>query len=455
MADRSTPPGKRPATPSGKHPATLDRSQLHPAVSDPALRSMNFLNEIMGRFPDAVSFAPGAPHPRFFADLDVPRHLDSFLDHLVRTRGLSRDEAQLELYQYGPTAGLINDLVADMLRTDMGIATTPEAVVITVGCQEAMFITLRALRATAEDVLLVTEPGYAGIVGAARLADMEICPVPESPDGWDVAELRAACRALRAAGKTPRAAYCVPDFANPSGAAMDLTARAALLEAADEEDLLILEDSVYGFTASPEKAPAPLKAMDRSGRVIHMGTFTKVCLPGVRVGYVVADQLVHGAPGGGSSLLAAELTAIKSMVTVNTPAISQAVIGGLLVESGGSLAERSAALSAFYSGNRRRLLEALEQHFPASARAEHGVRWLAPAGGFFVVLTVPFPVDDTLLEVSARKYGVLWTPMNHFFAGAEGGTHQMRLSFSYLDPDRIDEGVARLADFVRRQAVGV
>ncbi|SDN96001.1 aminotransferase-like domain-containing protein [Actinacidiphila guanduensis] len=433
-----------PATGS---PVVLDRAELHAAVGDPVLTSMNFLNEVMGRFPGAISFAPGAPHDSFLADVDAGRHIATYLDHLRRTAGLPEGEPERRLYRYGAAAGQINALVARQLRLDEGIMAAPEAVVVTVGCQEAMFITLRALHAGPDDVLIVPEPCYVGVMGAAKLLGITVRTVDQSEGTLDLDRLAALCAEIRAGGGRPRSFYLVPDFANPSGARMDLPARKALLALAEEQDLLLLEDNPYGFTAAPGSELPTLKLLDRSARVVYLGTYAKVCMPGARVGFVVADQQVRDADGG-TRLLADELTAIKSMVTVNTSPISQAVIGGILVENGGSLREPAARKAAFYQHNLAVLRRALERHFPRSLRRRAGIDWHAPDGGFFLMMDVPFDADEDLLEVSAREFGVLWTPMRHFFAGP-GGTHRLRLSSSYLDPTQIEEGTTRLAAFIQ------
>ncbi|MEZ0070322.1 (S)-3,5-dihydroxyphenylglycine transaminase [Streptacidiphilus sp. MAP12-20] len=431
----------------GARHVELDRDQLHGALADPVLTSMNFLNEVMGRFPEAISFAPGAPHTSFYDEIDVARHTKSFLQHLRRSRGLGADQARDQLYQYGPAAGQINDLVAEQLRVDEGIVVPPESVVVTVGCQEGMFITLRALHAGPRDVLIVADPCYVGIVGAAKLLGIEVRTVDQSDGRLDPEELREVCAQIRAEGKRPRTFYLVPDFANPTGSRIDLATRKRLLSLADEEDLLVLEDNPYGFTAAPGSELPTMKLLDQRQRVIYLGTYAKVCMPGARVGFVVADQRVTRA-GGRTGLLAAELTSVKSMITVNTSPISQAVIGGIIVEEGGSLKRLIREKAAFYQRNLQALLNALERHFPAPARRRVGIDWLTPEGGFFLVMNVPFAVDDALLEISARDFGVLWTPMAHFYAGA-GGERQLRLSFSYLDEARIEEGVSRLAAFLR------
>ncbi|MFJ5548002.1 PLP-dependent aminotransferase family protein [Streptomyces sp. NPDC093225] len=425
----------------------LDRRELHASVSDPVMESVTLLTDVMSQYPDAVSFAPGAPHESFFEGVDVARHIESYVAYLCRERGMSPARARRRILQYGSTPGLINELVAGVLRADEGIDVPPEAVVVTVGCQEAIFIALRALHATPDDVLLVADPCYVGAVGAARLLGLDIRPVEQRPDGSVLPDLLRVCREVRAEGKRPRALYLVPDFSNPSGSRMGLPDRHALLAAAAEEDLLVLEDNPYGFTAAPDTKLPTLKALDRGGRVVHLGTFAKVCIPGVRVGYAVADQTVRG-PDGRTRLLAAELAAVKSMVTVNTSPVGQAVIGGMLVEAGGTLRAMVEEKSAFYRRNLRLLLDALEAAFPEELRARTGIRWEAPEGGFFLVMTLPFEVDDAVLEESARDFGVLWTPMSHFFVGGKGGARQIRLSLSYLDDDEIEEGVRRLAAFV-------
>ncbi|WP_256640961.1 aminotransferase-like domain-containing protein [Streptomyces murinus] len=425
----------------------LDRSSLHPAVGDPVLGSMNFLNEVMSRFPQAVSFAPGAPFAGFFEGVSVNRYLDRYVRYLCEERGLTARQAQQLLLQYGATAGHINRLVADALRSDEGIDAPAEAVVVTVGCQEAMFVTLRALCARREDVLLVVDPCYAGIAGAARLLDVEIRTVPQGEGGFDLDELRRVHRAARAEGRNPRAFYVVPDFANPSGDRMGPQARRELLSLAEELDLLILEDNPYGFTADPDTALPTLKSMDERRRVVYLGTFAKVYVPGARVGFVVADQRVRDEDGR-RHYLASDLTAIKSMITVNTSPISQAVVGGMILESGGTLAVVAREKGAFYRRNLAHLLDALERRFPPELRERAGLSWNSPQGGFFVVMTMPFETDEKLLEYSAREFGVLWTPMRHFYLGGSGGTHQLRLSCSYLVPEQIEDGVERLARLV-------
>jgi (S)-3,5-dihydroxyphenylglycine transaminase len=153
---------------------------------------------------------------------------------------------------------------------------------------------------------------------------------------------------------------------------------------------------------------------------------------------------------GARSLFADELSKIKSMLTVNTSPIAQAVVGGKLLENGCSLLAANERERAVYAHNMRLMVEGLAARFPDP---ELGVRFNVPAGGFFVVVTVPFPVDDSLLERSAADYGVLWTSMHHFY---EPGVpvNALRLSCSTVTPEQIDTGLDRLARLINDQLRG-
>ncbi|MGW7595464.1 aminotransferase class I/II-fold pyridoxal phosphate-dependent enzyme, partial [Streptomyces rubiginosohelvolus] len=186
--------------------------------------------------------------------------------------------------------------------------------------------------------------------------------------------------------------------------------------------------------------------LDTERRVIHIGTFAKVGFPGARIGYAVADQRVRHA--GGERPLAEELADLKTMVTVNTPPLTQAVVGGLLLEHGCSLAALARRKAERYRHNLVCLLDSLERHLAPDPPP--GVTWHRPVGGLFVRMDIPVPADAALLEVSASRYGVLWTPMSQFSLTGRGD-RQLRLSCSYLDPDRIEVGTGRLAAFLRQE----
>ncbi|MFJ1754118.1 PLP-dependent aminotransferase family protein [Kitasatospora sp. NPDC088134] len=426
----------------------LRLAELHGSLADPLLDAMTFLNEVTGRYPEAISFGPGRPHEEFFDPADIPVHLERYLRYLREERGLTEQQVRREVFQYGRTKGLIAPLIAGALAADEGVEVDPEAIVVTVGAQEGMLLVLRALCAGPDDVLLVSSPCYVGVTGAARLLDLTVRPVPEAGPhgGLDPEALAAAVHELHAAGRRPRACYLVPDFANPSGATLDEPARRRLLAVAEETGVLLIEDNPYGFFGRSEQIRPTLKALDGDrGNVIYLGSFAKTCFPGARVGYVVADQRVEADDRPGS-LLADELAKLKSMTTVNTSALSQAVIGGMLLSGGPGLRKANEPARQFYADTMDTLLTQLETAF----RNVPGVSWNHPGGGFFAVVTVPFRADARALDDCAREHGVLWTPMDGFHPDG-GGTRQLRLSCSYLTPEQITEGVRRLAAFVAQR----
>ncbi|MGW3851972.1 PLP-dependent aminotransferase family protein [Streptomyces fagopyri] len=430
-------------------PATLRIDTLHGSLDDPSLDSMNLLNEVAQRFPDAVSFAAGRPYEGFFEVEEVHRHLRTFCDHLSLDRGWPEEEVRRLLFQYGRTKGVINDLVARNLAVDEGIEADPEAIVVTVGCQEAMFLVLRALRTDDRDAVLAVSPTYVGLNGAAKLADLPVLPVRAGEYGVDLDDLARTVRRARAEGLRPRALYVIPDFSNPLGISLDLDTRRRLLDLASQLDLLVLEDNPYGlFPAGTARLPT-LKALDTGRRVVYLGSFAKTALPGARVGYVVADQVVTDGSGRRLGLLADQLAKVKSMLTVNTSPLAQAVVAGKLLENDHSLARANARQADLYRGNLRMMSDGLARRFPAGS----GVTWNTPGGGFFLVLTVPFRTDDALLEHSARQHRVIWTPMHHFYAGRRH-THQIRLSYSLLQREQITAGLDGLAALVEEQRSG-
>jgi (S)-3,5-dihydroxyphenylglycine transaminase len=418
---------------------------LKPCFAEPLLEVMIFLNEVVQRYPQAISFAPGRPAEMHF---DVEASLGKvtrFVEHRAAASGTPAAAVFADLGQYSRTNGIIHDLIARQLALDEGIRASPDAIVVTSGCQEGMAILLAGLFDPARDVLLVSDPTYIGITGLARILGIPLVAVASGPRGLDAADVAAAILAVGRSGRRARAIYDIPDFNNPMGTRMPLAARRALLEVAHERGVLVFEDNPYGMFAYDEGDPLPpLKALDERGVVVYLGSFSKTVFPGLRLGYLVADQEVELADGR-RTLLAAELAKVKSLTTVNTSPIVQAVVGGILLENDGSLAGLMRKKLPFYRANRDRMLACLAAELAGVAS------WNRPEGGFFLTVDLPFAFDLDSLESCARDFGVICCPMT-FFALAAGREHQIRLSFSYVTPPQIEEGIARLARFVRQRA---
>src|ERR1700678_1774666 len=221
--------------------AELVREAWHTSVTDPVSASMNFLNEVAGRFPAAISLAAGRPFDEFYAVEDVERYLAVYVGHL-RAQGLAEARVRQAILQYGRTNGQLGAMIARMLEMDEDIRVPAESVMVTSGCQEAMIIALRALAAGPEDVVLAAEPCYVGFTGAARVIGVPVIPVPETAQGLSPDTVARVAQEVRASGRRPRALYVVSNFANPSGVSLSDEVRRGLIEVAAAEDLLILED---------------------------------------------------------------------------------------------------------------------------------------------------------------------------------------------------------------------
>ncbi|RUP03378.1 MAG: PLP-dependent aminotransferase family protein [Mycobacterium sp.] len=398
------------------------------------LGAIGFLNEVMGRYPRAISFAPGAP----LLDGITRERLIAAVDEVAARLG-SEAPGWDALFQYGPSQGIVNADLARALSATAALAVGASDITITVGAQEGFILILRALELHRRGTLGIVAPAFAGIRGAATFMGARTMDILEGPEGVTAADLEAACEQAEALGEPLRALYVAPDCANPSGTVIPRPARLELLRTARERQVFLIEDTTYGFT-DPDVPPC-LKALDEDGMVIQVGTFSKVCFPGARVGYVVADQPWHDG-----STLASWLATLKNTTTVNTSPISQAMVAGLVLSDAAALAERERVLRQSYRDKRSLLLAALDDEFPDAG--ELGLSWNRPTGGFFVVMQTRRDLDHATLQRCAAHHRVLWTPMRDFYAGHEGDT-TLRLSCSHVPAEQIREGVRRLGGFLR------
>lgn len=419
----------------------------------PCLDVMNFLNEVTLWYPEAISFAPGRPAEHLFDVQGALAELERYVASRVSGTSLSPEQKTMlfnQLGQYQKTNGVINELVCRFLAQDEGIHTTPESIMLTDGCQEAMTILLAGLFERERDVLLVLDPTYTGITGIASVLGIEMHSVPSDQETIDLSALEIGIARVRAAGKRPRALYITPDFHNPLGISLSLEDRQRLLKLACEQEMLLFEDNAYGMLAydGAERLPT-LKALDRDGVVIYLGTFSKLLFPGLRLGLLVAGQEVEVAAGK-LAPLTGELSKVKSFTTVTTSALSQAIAGGILLKHSCSLREVMETKVAFYQANRDAMLSALESCFSRDPLLAGCVTWNRPGGGFFLTVNLPVPFTGEQMQQCAQQYGVICCPMT-FFSLLGRCKHQIRLSFSAVSPTEISEGVARLHRFVHDQ----
>ncbi|WP_437785433.1 PLP-dependent aminotransferase family protein [Sorangium sp. So ce1097] len=415
-------------------------------LSDPFLDSMNFLNEVTMRHPAAISFAPGRPAERLFAVDAALATLPDYAAELARARGGSPSHALDELAQYGRTNGVVCDLIARQLALDEGLEVGASSVVVTNGCQEAMLVVLLTLFERERDVLLSSDPAYQGITAAARLLGIEVEPVAVGDDGISAEDVAAAIRAVHARGRRARALYVIPDFDNPSGVTMSLEARRRLAELASAEALILLEDTAYRPFRYEGDAPPMLKALAPEHAIL-LGSYAKSVFPGLRLGYVVADIPVQLQGGQSPVQLSEAISRAKSLTSINTSPLMQAVLGGVLQANGGSLAPLLASKLPYYRRNRDHLLGALDRSL--ADLGERGVRWNRPRGGFFITVSLPFGFRPEDADACARDSGVIVCPMSLFTVGP-CDHRRVRLSFSYVAHEAIEEGVRRFGSHLRR-----
>jgi (S)-3,5-dihydroxyphenylglycine transaminase len=198
----------------------------------------------------------------------------------------------------------------------------------------------------------------------------------------------------------------------------------------------------------------PMMALDTEGMVIYLTTYSKTLAPGLRVGAAVLPETLFGDRQA-SRALWGSLVRRKSVSTLNTSQISQAVVGGLLLQNNCSLRNWIQPAVAWYRQNRDAILEELGALFQGSAP---GVHWNRPSGGFFLCLDLPFEFDSGAVVECAMKYGVTVMPMR-FFSFDDSQDRRIRLAFSASDPDSIRTGVRALARYVNtrigRESPGV
>lgn len=409
------------------------------------LEVMSFLNEIAGNYPQAISFASGRPEESFFAVEDWLACIPDFVRHYADLHGVDVATAFNVLAQYGRTSGVIGDLVATQLERDEGIRCCGDQLVITAGCQEAIELCVRSLCSDANDVVLVRSPTYIGITGVADLSGVALIPFGDDNAEALPQALEAAADALEREGRCARAVYLIPEFDNPTGTVLSRTTREGLIAVCLSRGIVVLEDNPYGmFRYEGEREPA-MAALDKTGCVVYLGTYSKTLCPAVRVGFALVPPRLFG-DAVRADALRAQLSRLKSFVTVNTSQLMQALVGGVLLAEGGSLASIVAPVRDVYRRKRDEMLRWLTNAF--MDRPE--IRWNVPAGGFFLTLELPFVFGATEAEICARDYGVIVMPLA-FFALDVRHDHFVRLAFSNVAIEAIRDGVARFSRFVRHR----
>nr|PZN31168.1 MAG: aminotransferase [Chloroflexota bacterium] len=365
--------------------------------------------------PDVISFAGGLPAPECFPSEELTAAAERVLV-----------ERPLAALQYGPTEGyrpLREFIAARMAR--LGVPVPAEQVLVTSGSQQGLDL-LGKLFLEPGAVVLVEEPTYVGALQAWRPYQPRFVTLPMDSEGLSVEALR---RVLES-GVRPRFLYLVSCFQNPTGITLSPARRQALIAAAAEFGLPIVEDDPYGELSYEGERPPILASLDvaQHGELRHvayLSTFSKLLAPGLRVGWVVAPEA-----------LVSKLAHAKQGLDLHSGSLSQAVAYEVCRD--GLLDRHIPHIRATYHARRDAMLAALARHMPAS------IRWSRPRGGRFAWGVLRAGADSAALLQASLERRVAFVPGTAFFANG-GGENTLRLNFSHSTPERIEEGVARLA----------
>src|SRR5260221_962028 len=420
------------------------RDMLNPTLAALGEDVMGFLNEVQLNYPEAISFASGRPDEQFFSLEQLQDYFDLYVATTAARQKTTTKEVLGRIGQYGRTKGIVNEEVARWLSVDENIHVKPEDILMTVGTQEAIVLAITALCDREKDVILFEDPTYVGIAHFSILAGYCGGAVPVGPDGISLRKLEEEILRQDGLGRRVKLVYVIPDHQNPTGCTMPLENRLQLLQLAEQYDFFILEDNAYGeFLYEGVPLPA-LKALDSRQRVIYLRSFSKTLFPSLRLAALVTDAKVRDEKG--AVALSDVLALVKGYVTVNSSALNQAALGGLLLSHQYSLREFSRPKVAGIRFKPYMLLRALEAEM-GNLNFPEAFSWNSPSGGFFIRIALPFNVDRQDVIACAEKFGVIFTPMSFFYFNG-GGQNEIRLAFSNVSPEEIKTGIGRLAGFL-------
>jgi 2-aminoadipate transaminase len=378
--------------------------------------AQNFRASAIRRFaklindPAIISFAGGVPNPDTFP---AERIADVAARVLREKRAVS--------LQYGPTRGLprLCESIAEISR-GRGVACTAEDVLTTTGSQQALDLIAHTILDPG-DVVAVELPTYIGGSASFFARSAQLAGVQQDDEGIVPESLREVASRTRI-----KLLYTIPNFQNPSGRLMTQARREAVLQLAEEFDFLVIEDDPYGELVYVDGADTTaMKKHDASGRVLYLGSFSKVLAPGLRCGWIA-----------GPRELLERLEIAKQAADLCSGMLDQSIVDELV--AGGELAPQIERVRAFYRGKRGILIEELERRFTGHAR------WTSADGGLFTFVTLGSAVDTAEKVQEAVANGVAYIPGGPFFVDGSGA-NTMRLTFAKESDERIREGVARLA----------
>ncbi|MCL2502620.1 MAG: PLP-dependent aminotransferase family protein [Bacteroidales bacterium] len=363
--------------------------------------------------PGMISFAGGFPDPNTFP----VEQLKSIMQDVL-------NEESVSALQYGTTEGNVRlrEALAQRYQKE-GLQVTKDNFLITTSSQQAIDLVSKVFLDPG-DTLVCGLPSYLGALQS--FSAYQACPIGIPKDE----ELNTVVRALIASGKKPKFIYAIPDFQNPSGVTMTKEQRLEVIDVAKKYDLLIIEDSPYRELRFEGEAEPMMYALDDSNRVITLGTFSKIFVPGFRLGWIIAHPDILE-----------KLVVAKQATDLCAPVFDQCV-AARFVDSG-AMDDNIKLTIENYRKKRENMLAAFRKYMP------QGVSWTEPDGGLFLFMTLPPQFDATELFHMAIQESVAFVIGEAFHCDGSG-KNTLRINYSYMPEDRAEEGVRRLAAAIRK-----
>lgn len=361
--------------------------------------------------PDMISFSGGMPEIR-----RVP------VDSVIAAASAALRDSGTEALQYGSSEGRvqIRDVVVGLMA-EVGVRVKHDNLVITAGAQQALDL-LAKIFIDPGDTIICEGPTYLGALQAFSAYQPNVVCIPMDADGMRTDLLAEELKRLGPRGA--KFIYTIPNFQNPAGVTLTPQRRRELLDLAREYDIPVIEDDPYGRLRFEGGHALPLRALDED--VIYLGTFSKIFAPGLRLGWVIAPR----------PILAKFLLA-KQAADLCGSAFAQTTAERYFADTRWRKVLQD--LTRVYAERRDAMVASLQEHFPAEAK------WTIPEGGFFVWVEMPSFLDLKSILAEAVERGVTYVPGDAFYPDGRG-RNCMRLAFCYVEPEKIREGIARLAE---------
>ncbi|MCX6044411.1 MAG: PLP-dependent aminotransferase family protein [Chloroflexi bacterium] len=383
----------------------LSSQQLTP---DAVIGDILQINEIVG----VRSMASASPDPALFP-------VDEFWNTLNELR---HQASALVSYSSSQGDPFLRIEVANQLE-ERGIRVLPDDILITSGVTQSLSLITQTLCRPGDSVL-VEQPTYLGALHVLKAHGVQVIGAPLDAEGPELDVLERLAIQHR-----PRFFYTIPSFQNPTGLCMSLARRQALLALAERHNFLLVEDDIYAPLAYDQPAPPALKALDRTGMVIHTSSFSKTFMPGLRLGYVVAPPPLHQ-----------NLLTMRRATDLCSPPLSQRMMANFLATRG--LQKHLRRVLPIYRERRDALLAALQHRMP------HTVTWTKPVGGFCCWLTLPRHHALSNLHQLTLQQGWAFAPGDVFLVQPSTNYH-LRVCFGNQGVETIRSGIEVLGNLIR------